>query len=98
VLYKLIVFKNKTSVACNLEIGMLSERVNRMLTYSTDIYDLENIEKYVLFQKLQWPLYSRSCKVKTASSTGTNQTVFLAGFWLPTILCAVLPSLGFLQF
>jgi hypothetical protein len=97
----LIVFNNKTSVACDLEIGMLSECANRMLTYSTDIYDLENIEKFVLFQKLQWPLYSRSsilCEVKRASITGTNQTIFLAGFCLPTILCALLPSLGFLQF
>ena len=61
--YRLIDFKNKTSVVCDLEIGILSEPAEMMLIYSTDMYDLENIEKYVLFQekyvlfqKLQWPL------------------------------------------
>jgi len=87
----LIVFNNKTSVACDLEIGMLSECANRMLTYSTDIYDLENIEKFVLFQKLQWPLYSRSCilcEVKRASITGTNQFFLQVFACLPfCVLC-----------
>ena len=46
------------------------------------MYNLENIEKYVLFQKLQWPPYPRicilTCEINTASSTGTNQAFFLA--------------------
>lgn len=41
------------------------------------MYDPVHSEKQVLFQKLKWPLYSRSCicicEVKTACSTCTNR-------------------------
>jgi hypothetical protein len=93
VLYRLINFKNKTSVVCDLEDGILSESAEMMLIYFTDMYDPENIEKYVLFQKLHWLLYSRSCictcEVKTASSTAQMEQLFLRFLLAYHFVCCV---------